>query len=261
MAEDPNQLISPIHQKPPEHEIPPSTEENTSKSTIIVTVVAVIIILAMAFLYYYFTTRPITYSVVPPQVPPAQSTGSLTPSGVLPVKQIISTNVVTFKPPTVLPATQKSGDCFASSIAAPFRQDAYRCMVVNSIYDPCFTTAQKDTVYCQEGIDASTGFLLKLTKDLLKTEVLATTQDNWAWYLKLKDGTECSPFTGTRPFFGNNQVAYYGCKSSNASQQIVLLGDLVEGQVWTASEAIVMQSGTSSTIKSTQQVSIDTVWK
>ena len=117
-------------------------------------------------------------------------------------------------------------------------------------------------------MDASTGFLMKLTQVLPKVSVPATTQDNWAWYVKLKDGTECSPFTGTRPFFGTGPdapVAYYGCKSNDKTQEIMLLGDLTEGTVWEAQEATLTKVGGvpsgSWTIQSTKQVDIDTVWQ
>ncbi|MGD0577215.1 MAG: hypothetical protein ABSA74_04020, partial [Candidatus Staskawiczbacteria bacterium] len=182
------------------------------------------------------------------------------------LKNVALTSVINFAPPQTLPATQKNGNCFSSSVAAPFRQDAFRCMVDNSIYDPCFIVSEKGFVYCQEGIDASTGFLMKLTQDLPVVTPGVTVQTNWAWFLTLEDGTECSPFTGTRPIFNpgpNAQVAYYGCKSNDASQQIVLLGDLTQGNTWTANEAILTKTGGSGpwAIKSTKKVNITTVWQ
>lgn len=228
-----------------------------SISTIVITVLAIIIILALSFLFYYYATKPA------PAVSYAGHINTVvqqTPA----VSQIVPTNVITFSPPNVLPTGQKSGNCFASSVAMPFRTDAWRCMVVNAIYDPCFSVNKKGFVYCQVGIDESTGFLMRLTKALPKPDIPPVMQNNWAWYVMLKDGTECSPFTGTRPFFGTGpgaQVAYYGCKSNDKNKQIDLLGDLTEGTVWTATEALLTKTGTNWTINSTQQVDINTVWQ
>ncbi|MGA2418123.1 MAG: hypothetical protein ABSF55_02705 [Candidatus Staskawiczbacteria bacterium] len=228
-----------------------------SVSTIIITSVAVIIIFILAFLFYY-------YSTMPAPVAPQESAPVTTSQQQPPAPQIIPTNIITFAPPATLPTVQKNGKCFASSIAEPYRQDAFRCMIGNLIYDPCFSIAQKGFVYCQVNVDESTGFLMKLTQALPKVSVPAVMQDNWAWFLQLKDGTYCSPFTGTRPFYGsgpNAQVAYYGCNSNNKDEQVVLLGDLTKGDVWTAQEAILTKTGTAWTIQSTQRVDIDTVWQ
>lgn len=221
-----------------------------STVTIVVVVVSAIIIFSLAFLFYYFSTKAFNI--------PVHESENLKPIA----PKVVATNVITFSPPSPLPAAQKNGDCFSSSISA-LRTDAWRCSVGNSIFDPCFSTASKGIVYCQQGISASTGFLIKLTDPLPKAYIPQNLPNNWAWFLKLKDGTECSPFTGTRPFFSQNQIAYYGCKSANPNQQIVLLGDLVDGNVWTATEAFLSQNGTDGAwaIQSQKQVSIGTVWK
>ena len=212
-------------------------------------------IVALAFLFYY----PKIFSVTKNKQPATQTT---------------PTNVIKFTMPEMAPKAvgypEQDGNCFASSVAEPYRQDAFRCMVENSIYDPCFSLtdasgqAQKGLVYCQVNPLKPDSFLIKLTKDLPKPEVPSTLQDNWAWFLTLKDGTQCSPFTGTRPFFGTGpdaQVAYYGCASKNVDEQVVLLGDLTKGNVWTAEEAILKTNGTNWAIISTQKVEIDTIWK
>lgn len=234
---------------------------NYSKSTIIITVSVIIIILVLASLFSYFAIK---VGTIPPTVQQAPRQKVVKP--VAPA--ITPTNIVVFMPPETLPTVQKTGNCFASSIAQPYRKDAWRCTVKNAIYDPCFSVAQKGFVYCQVGIDASTGFLMKLTQALPKPEVPAAAQDNWAWFLTLKDGTQCSPFTGTRPFFGqgpNSEIAYYSCKSDNPDQQIMLLGDLAKNTVWTANEAILVKSGGVPTgpwvINSTKVADIDTVWQ
>ena len=223
--------------------------------TVIVTIIAVIIILVLAFLFYYFTVK---LGFINDEESPSGVTNKVSKTAVVP------TNVMTFLPPETLPSTQQSGNCFANSVAQPFRADAWRCAVGNAISDPCFETSQKGFVFCQMNPLEADSFLIKLTKALPAPETPANKQTNWAWFLTLKGGTICSPFTGTRPFFGTGpdaKVAYYGCKSDNPAEQIVLLGDLTEGTVWKANKAVLTKIGTAWTISSTQQVDIDTVWK
>ena len=246
-------------------------QKNYSVPTIIITVFAIIIILILAFLFYYYSAKP--SALVSEESGSVRQVANKVVPKLPSAPAIIPTNVIKFMPPEILPPPasgypQKSGYCWVSSIAAPFRADAFRCMVGNLIYDPCFSTTQKGFVYCQTNTDSSTGFLIKLTKPLPSPEVPKVTQNNWAWFLKLKDGTYCSPFTGTRPFFGQGssaQVAYYGCDSADKTQQVVLLGDITAGTVWTANEAILVKSSVvpsgSWVINFTQKVDIDTVWQ
>jgi hypothetical protein len=233
----------------------PKTKKH-SLSTIVITVLAIMIILALGGLFYYYSLKSIPAS-------PGESNGT---ANVVkkPVPQVVPTNVIKFSAPDVLPDAKKQGYCWVNSVADPFRKDAWRCMVENSIFDPCFETSQKGAVFCQADPTQPDSFLINLTKPLPKPVVPQTVQDNWGWFVKLKDGTYCSPFTGTRPFFGTGpdaQVAYYGCHSNNQDEQIVLLGDLAAGNVWTADEAILTKTNTNWTIKSSQKVDIDTVWQ
>lgn len=230
-----------------------------SASTIIITSLAVIIILVLAFFLYYYSASPV------PSVPEESGgVSKVVKENVAKepeIAQIAPTNVVNFAPPQTLPTVQKSGKCFSSSIAQPYRQDAFRCQVLNQIYDPCFTTTRAGVVFCQMNPLATDTFLIKLTQALPKAPELKDKKTNWAWFLKLENGAICSPFTGTRPSFGGNKIAYYGCKSDNKDEQVVLLGDLTEGYIWLADEAVLVKSGANWTIKSSRQVNIDTVWK
>ena len=233
-----------------------------NKVAIVVVFFASVIIIILAFLLFYFATLSAsTEQLLVVQNFSVNSKPNLQP---------ISTEIIKFNPPENLPKNQKTGDCFAGSVAAQYRQDAFRCIIDNSIYDPCFTIQntsgqiEKGIVYCQDGTDDSSGFILKFTKSLPEREVPASAKTNWAWYLVLDDGTECSPFTGTRPFFGTPpdvQIAYYSCVSLDESRQIVLLDELTEGAVWMAQRAIIEKSGEEWKIKSTEKVGIKTVWQ
>jgi hypothetical protein len=224
--------------------------------TIIVVVVAIIIIVALMFLFYYFSIK----SEYLTEVEIASVSG--TSDNFYESQTTASpTNVMYFKPWDVSPKEIKSGNCWVNSIAEPFREDAFRCMVDNAIYDPCFQTPEDGFVFCQMNPSVPEAFLIELTKPLPTPEVPKNKQSNWAWFVKLKDGTYCSPFTGTRPFFPDGQVAYYGCNSDDKNQQIVLIGDLTEGNIWTATEAILTQQNKNWVIKSSKKVEIDSVWQ
>lgn len=230
-------------------------KEKISISTIIIAVIAIIAILILAGLFYYYSVQSMYLA----------GTESASVSGVvnIPVKKqpINPTNVIFFEPSEVLPQTQKKGDCFASSAAEPFRADAFRCKVLKEVYDPCFTTDKIDIVFCQVNPLAPEAFLIKLTKPPPEVFLPDVAPDNWAWFVKLRDGTYCSPFTGTRPVFNEEQVAYYGCKSENKDEQIVLIGNLTKGNVWTAQIAVLIQENSNWIIKSSEKAEIDTAWQ
>ena len=231
-------------------------KKGESKLTIVITVFAILIILVLSFLFYYYAvkSRSFSRSETASLSGYADNAGRKESAG-------LRTNVIIFKPSEVLPQQQKEGYCFSTSVADPFRQDAFRCQVENEIFDPCFTTEEQGIVFCQINPLAPEAFLIKLEKPLPKASLLEFTQDNWAWFVKLEDKTYCSPFTGTRPFFSQDQIAYYGCKSNNIEEQIVLIGDLMIDDIWTANKAVVVQEGDNWIIKSIEEVKIDSVWQ
>lgn len=150
-----------------------------------------------------------------------------------------TTQVVTYVPPTFAPGTPvEKGSCFASSIAAPYRTDAWRCTVGNAISDPCFEVpGATSTLACGENpatTDISSVFELQLTKPLPKPDVTSgTIPNNWAWMIELTDGTICTPFTGTRPFSATGEVATYSC--NGGPDKNMIFGDLIStSTIWTA---------------------------
>lgn len=229
-------------------------EVGNNKQIIIVVIILAVIIIILAGLFYYFAidtlfsdnTVPVSQTV---NIPTVEEKNKLT-------------TVFIFEVPEVLPEAKETGDCFASSTAYPYRKDAFRCMIGNSIYDPCFETLQKTIIFCQPNPLKEDVFSFKLTKPLPAPENPSTVVENWAWFVKLKDGTECSPFTGTRPFFGMGaeiKVAYYGCSSANPNEQYVLIEDLIKDEIWQANKAILTKDGRA--IKSIQKVEVETVWQ
>ena len=214
-------------------------------STIIVTVAVIIIILILGFLLFYYSFKNMS------------GFKSFAAGDISQAMQTTPTVIIHFVAPEILPEIKTTGDCEESSVAQPYRQDAWRCIVQNEIYDPCFTVSDPELVFCPADPSQNNSILIKLENPLPKPSMPAITKNNWAWFLKLADGTYCSPFTGTLPPLENG-VATYGCSGEKGK---VLIGDLMEGNVWTAKEAILVQSGQNWVVKSSQQIVIDTVWQ
>ena len=57
------------------------------------------------------------------------------------------------------------GSCWTGSIASP-RSDAWRCMVANRIYDPCFSNGGLSSVACPTDAFSKTVILIVLDKPL-----------------------------------------------------------------------------------------------
>ena len=169
------------------------------------------------------------------------------------------TQIIKYAVPSSLPTSSVSGYCWTGSIAAPYRADAWRCMVGNSIQDPCFTAAG-GSVFCPEDPANNAGMLIKLTKPLPAPEAAAGT-GNWAWRLELANGVFCEPFTGTRPFI-DGQMGMYSCAAGTDNQNLMLMADLnASSSVWTAEEAVITQSGNNYSISSSSTVPVEIAWQ
>ena len=265
--------------------LPPSTDktEETKKGfsgfkifsnlKIIVTTVTIIIIIALSFLYYYYGTllalvsdfSGTTEKVYPkaeipgpqtPGIPQTPETPQLPEAPQQPqLPEGEYTKITSYFPPAVLPTTIKQGRCLLNSIAQPYRQDTWRCVADNKVYDPCFAI-QEDKVVCQMNPLTSDIFLIKLTNPLLPK----TTKDNWAWFLTFNDGTYCAPYTGKRPQVQGEEV-YYGCKMPTGNQMMVILGELKKGVKWTAKTAILFLQNNQWKISSTKEVEVKEIWQ
>lgn len=224
-----------------------------SISSIAITVVAIAVIIVLAFLFFYYSEKLSSLS------------GFDAGSNTVPVKKpetptIIPTAKIFFEVPEVMPETTKQGKCIGSSISQPFREDAFRCQVANILYDPCFTTNQENTMFCQMDPLVDDSFLIKLTQALPKPSLPKEIKTNWAWFVELKDGTFCSPYTGARPI-ADGQQAYYGCQTGVETELVTLVGDLEEGYIWKATKTVLEKDGNSWKIKSSKEVEIKTVWQ
>jgi hypothetical protein len=102
------------------------------------------------------------------------------------------TTTVSFNAASMKVARTATGYCWTGSIAS-LRSDAYRCMVGNSIHDPCFSVNAK-SVACPTNPVANTGIRIALNKPLPRANPNAAPN---AWMITLAGGTKCDMGTGT----------------------------------------------------------------
>lgn len=173
---------------------------------------------------------------------------------------VTETEVISYQPGAPSGDPQ-SGNCWTSSLVLP-RADAWRCMVGNQIYDPCFAETGVESVVC--GADPatdSTGFLLTLTSPLPTPEASGAPASQ-AWLVELADGTLCGFATGATTGVGEKRLNYL-CAVDNPdpSAAVGLLGDLVPGQVWTAELATIVVGENGPALQSSEMVELRTVWQ
>jgi hypothetical protein len=125
----------------------------------------------------------------------------------------VATKVIRFSPLGIRGSLDKPADCWETSLAAP-RADAWRCIVGNIIYDPCFSTqGQKNYVICDVNpAGDGRGLKVKLAHPLPASTVGQGVQ---AWMMRLSDGTVCSFITGATGLVREERINY-GC--SNGSE-------------------------------------------
>jgi hypothetical protein len=233
-----------------------SNKMKGSNKAILVVVLALIILFGVGQFFAGSTPSQVNSSPT--------STASSTPT----TPSAPATQVVAYVPPQPASSTPvKQGSCWTNSIAAPFRADAWRCTVKNSISDPCFQIPNSSNLLCgiNPTIENSTStFVLKLTQALPAAEpVQGVPPSNWAWLVQLSDGTLCTPFTGTLPFTATGQSANYGCAPGALGDDLLIFGDLDNSStVWTANIGTLSESTSSlPTIAASSTVSVATIWQ
>ena len=161
-----------------------------------------------------------------------------------------STQVIVFHPEGV-PTQERTGSCWSTSNVLN-RVDAWRCIADNSIYDPCFSIpGNSQAVICDTSpLSDSTGFKLNLTESLPARGTVSPVKSAWAF--ELADDTNCIFVGGATTAFEGKRVNY------SCSDGWVILGELQEGQVWTARK--VRLSSDLSSIDESVQVFIKIVW-
>lgn len=101
--------------------------------------------------------------------------------------------VVKYSAATMTATKHVSGNCWTSSIASQ-RPDAFRCMVNDEIFDPCFGIDDK-SVACPDPAALNTGEIVDLTKPLPPAQ--SPPPSPQAWAMVLESGAHCNRATGT----------------------------------------------------------------
>ncbi len=164
---------------------------------------------------------------------------------------VTSTEVINYVP-TEIPTETQTGSCFSSAIGLG-REDAYRCMVGNQIYDPCFVVDEQPTVVCGANpATGETGFVLELTEPLPAPDA---GNQAMPWMIELADGAICGLMTGTIPVV-DDRPAPYGC-----TDQTYLFDDFQQGEVWLAEQASIGLGDDGFFIEESEIVPLKTVWQ
>jgi hypothetical protein len=180
-----------------------------------------------------------------------------------------TTQVIAYSPSQPTSSTPvESGSCWTNSIAAPFRADAWRCTVGNSISDPCFQLPNStSSLLCNVNptvTDATSTFVLKLVKPLPAPDVPpGLPPSGWAWLVQLGDGTLCTPFTGTLPITATGDAANYGCAPGPLGTDVMIFNGLnTSSTAWTAEIGTIAETTSSlPIIASSSTVPISAVWQ
>ncbi len=179
-------------------------------------------------------------------------------------KKITKTKIITFIPP--IPSEKREGSCWTNSNIIQ-RSDAWRCMIGNEIFDPCYTAQDKTTIVCDSKPDIAkpSGFVLKLTKPLPASD-LPIGSSSSASMVELEDGTICEAISGASGATDGvrTERISYSCRMS--SKNFVIFGDLIPGKVWIAEKGILVEQKTNDDlppmlVKDIQKVKIRNVWQ
>lgn len=222
---------------------------------IIVVVFTIIIIFTLAFLFYYFATKSQTISdlINLVEINTENSTAGLSSA-------IEKSTIIDFERPDIIAENTQSGECGKASLISLYRNSVFKCTVEDKIYDPCFTTNYNSVIYCPINPEQNSFILVNLINSLSEVESVAKENKNWAWFLKLYDKTYCS-LSIEEDLIVDGNLVYYDCGLNELGQKVVLLGDLISGNLWKANRAVLEQNDELWTVKSIEMVSIDTVWQ
>ena len=171
-----------------------------------------------------------------------------------------ATRIIKFAPTTHV-RDVREGKCWTSSIAAP-RPDAWRCMIENEIFDPCFASTDRNLVICNPNPPKGyPGFRLRLTEPLPRSEIPAQSGYEGGWLVELADGTICRPVTG-RSFEVQGKTANFYCENGQKDKEIVLLEGLdTKKPLWTAEKATIGHGPRGPKLLKSERLAVKTVWQ
>lgn len=225
-------------------------------------VIIVLVLLVVMFGVGMFFAGPVN---VP--VNPAVSSSVQGGEGAASTTTAPATQIVQYEPDQPASSTPvQQGSCWTNSISAPFRGDAWRCTVGDSISDPCFQIPGSQNLLC--GADpvnpaSSSTFILSLTSPLPQSQPIQGLQPaDSVWRLELQGGTVCSPFTGTLPVTADGESPSYGCAPGPLGREVYVFNINTASSAWIATVGT-LQASTSNlpTIANATSVPVAEVWK
>jgi hypothetical protein len=179
-------------------------------------------------------------------------------------KKITKTKIIRFIP--LIPSEKRKGSCWTNSNIIQ-RSDAWRCMIGNEIFDPCYAARDKTTIVCgsKPDIEKPTGFVLKLTEPL-PTPYVSKGPSSSASMIELEDGTICDAISGASGATDGvrTERISYSCRMS--TKNMVIFGDIRPGRVWIAEKGILVEQKTKDDlppmlVKDLRKVKIRTAWQ
>ncbi|MDR3572206.1 MAG: hypothetical protein P4L81_08570 [Candidatus Pacebacteria bacterium] len=231
------------------------------------TIIVIVIVLAAALGIMRFLSFSNSTVIGPVATSSDSAASPISLSSALDLTGVAATQVIQYEPSQPASSTPVAqGSCWTNSIAAPFRDDAWRCTVGNSIEDPCFQIPGTQTLLCganPANPAATSTFVLQLTQDLPKSAPVKGLQPaDQVWLIELRGGTLCSPFTGTLPFTETGDVASFGCAPGSLGRDVDIFNINSSGTVWIADIGTLTPSTSSlPTITASSSVPITTVWR
>lgn len=122
-----------------------------------------------------------------------------------------------FKPtgsPAISVTKTIRGHCFAGSIADD-RNDAWRCLSGNLLYDPCFSSSKAGgIVLCPVAAWKQSGIEIKLTKSLSGGNTKKPSTHGLPWAIETTTGLKCAFVTSMQPGIGHHFGSYACAKGS-----------------------------------------------
>lgn len=120
-----------------------------------------------------------------------------------------------------VPTVELAGICIGQSQLI-LREDAWRCQVDNTVFDPCFIKAgaQQQQLICPKSPWTSEGVAIHVATPLDNEQHIGLDMSRtWPWAIELSNGDYCQAVSATQTF--DSMPVRYQCSNDN-----VLIGHL-----------------------------------
>ena len=169
------------------------------------------------------------------------------------------TRVVRFTPPKADSGSARPGTCQRSLVSD--RIDAYRCVVAETTYDPCFATDGAGVMLCgADPRDSSSGTIVTASPPPDSARG-PRGEGLRAWFFELEDGSTCRPliFGGGREVDG--MIELYTCRFAPPGSDAVLGEIDTRAPVWTIPQAALNKRMPPLSIKQVVSAVVKTAWQ